>query len=119
MRISAMLTGGSVLLTTVLLTGCAHPAGDDRATGTVHGTITMVGGPPGASPIAAAGTVVATKDGRQVARQDVAAGRQFSFRLPAGEYRLSVSGAGVPCEAATVTVAAGADQRVALVCSIK
>lgn len=119
MRISTMLAGGAALLAAALLAGCARPAGDGGATGTVHGTITMVGGPRGASPFGGGGTVVATKDGRQVARQDVAAGRQFSLRLPVGKYRLSVSGAGAPCEAATVNVAAGADQQVALFCSIK
>ena len=120
MGISKVLAGGVAVLAAGVLADCAGDAGGgSQATGTVHGTITMTGGPRGASPAGAAGTVVAKKGGKQVARQDVAEGQQFSFQLSAGKYQLSVSGASLPCADTAVTVAAGADQNVVLVCSRK
>ena len=120
MGISKVLAGGVAMLAAAVLAGCARETGAaSQATGTVHGMITMTGGPRGASPAAAAGTVIAEKGGKQVARQNVTQRQQFSFPLPAGTYELSVSGAGLPCADATVTVAAGTDQNVALVCSRK
>ncbi len=119
MEIVKLPAAGVALFAAALLAGCgASAAGDNQPTGTVHGMITLTGGPRGASPVGAAGTVIAKRSGKQVARQDVADGQQFSFQLPAGKYVLSAGG-GLPCEDATVTVTAGADQSVALICSRK
>jgi hypothetical protein len=103
-------------LMTSAVTGCG--AGRD-GDGTVHGTVTSTGGPSGAPAEATAGTVTATGGGHRIARQTVAAGQEFSFRLVAGTYRLSVSDAGPSCADETVTVAAGTDQSVSLICPRK
>ncbi len=101
------------------LAGCAGAAPGGGPTGAVHGTITMVGGPPEASPFVAAGTVVASRGGHEVTRQDVPQGQEFRFNLAPGTYQLSVRGATAPCLDVTVTLAAGDDRSVTLICSRK
>jgi hypothetical protein len=91
----------------------------DGPAGSVHGDIQMTGGPRGAPPVGAAGTVVVTRKGHEVGKQDVPDGGQFRFSLPAGSYRLSVKGAGGACVATDVTVSAGGDQGVTLICQRK
>jgi hypothetical protein len=88
-------------------------------TGTVHGTIVLVGGPPGAQPQPTAGTVTAERDGRRAGRQRVASGQRFSFALPAGTYTLAVTDADLRCADTTVAVRAATDRAVTLVCPIK
>lgn len=87
--------------------------------GSIHGTITMTGGPHGAAPAAAAGTVVVTRKGRQVGKKKVAQGAEFRFDLVSGAYRVSVEGVNGACETVGVTVRAGADQAVPLTCQRK
>jgi hypothetical protein len=84
MAVSKVVAGDAALLAAGLLAGCASQAGDGQgseggATGTVHGTLTLTGGPRLAAPVSAARTVIAKKDGKQVARQDVAQGQRFSL----------------------------------------
>jgi hypothetical protein len=88
-------------------------------TGTVHGTVVMTGGPSSARPQGTAGTVVVTRGGRPLAQERVGAGQEFSFHLHEGTYRLTVSNAGLPCVDDTVTVTAGTDQQVTIVCPRK
>jgi hypothetical protein len=110
-----------VVLAVVVLAGCGGDGTGTagKATGTVRGTITLSGGPAGASGVAAGGTVVAKKDGKQIGREQVGEGQQFSFALPAGRYTLAADSNELPCLDTTVTVSAGGDQTVTLVCSIK
>jgi hypothetical protein len=114
MMTSKLLAVGAAALVMAVGAGGASPA-----TGRIHGTISMTGGPRGASPVVVGGTVIATKDGNEVARHKVDAGQQFSLRLPVGSYQLSVGDAGLPCAGTAVTVTAGADDAVTLVCSRK
>jgi hypothetical protein len=76
----------------------------------------LTGGPRGPPPAGMAATVTATRGGRPVARQTVASGQRFALVVPEGTYRLWIGGAGVPCADATVTVSAGADRTVSMVC---
>ncbi len=87
--------------------------------GTVHGTIVVTGGPSGASPAPAAGTVVVTRDGDEVTRQRVAVGQEFTFALVPGRYRLTATGLDGACEPVRVTVAAGTDHTVSVTCQRK
>jgi hypothetical protein len=113
--------GGLVVLAVLVLAGCGGDGTGTagKATGTVRGTITLSGGPVGASRVGAGGTVVAKQGGKQIGRENVGEGQQFSFALPAGRYTLAADTNGLPCLDTTVTVSAGADQTVTLVCSIK
>ena len=117
------IAGVAALVAAVALAapaGCRQGGGPAAATGSVHGTILRVGGPAGTPSRSGAGTVTAaTEDGRQMGRQRLAAGQQFSFRLPADRYRLSVSGTDLQCPDVTVTVGAGTDQAVSLSCPIR
>jgi len=100
--------------------GCGGgSSGSDGPSGTVHGTIVLSGGPPGASPAGAPGTVVVARDGAEVSRQNVADGQQFTFSLSPGEYRLSVHGVDGACVDTNVTVTASSDQSVDLLCQRK
>jgi hypothetical protein len=87
--------------------------------GTVHGTIVLTGGPSGASPAPAAGTVVVTRDGDEVTRQWVAVREEFTFALAPARYRLTVTGLDAACEPVRVTVAAGTDHTVSVTCQRK
>jgi hypothetical protein len=119
----AVVVPAIVVLAIVVLAGCGGDGTGTgtggKATGTVGGTITLSGGPAGASGVAAGGTVVAKKGGKQIGREQVGEGQQFSFALPAGRYTLAADTNELPCLDTTVTVSAGADQTVTLVCSIK
>jgi hypothetical protein len=120
MPMRKLLLGGVVAVAALIPAGCGGNGGTDSgATGTVHGTITMSGGPPGAQSAGGSGTVTAKKGSTEVATQTVAEGQQFSFTLPTGKYRLSVSNAGLPCIDATVTITTNTDRSVPLVCSRK
>lgn len=106
----------AVVVAALAVTGCGTSAGP---TGSVHGAIMLTGGPSQASPAAAPGTVVVSRDGDEVARQTVAGGQEFRFALPAGRYTLSVKGVDGVCAAADVTVTASADRAVSLTCQRK
>lgn len=100
--------------------GCASSSATSGGpTGTVHGMIVLTGGPAGASPVGAGGTVVVTKDGDEVAHQTVADGGEFQFSLSAGKYRLSVRGVSGACVDQDVTVVASSDHAVSLICQRK
>src|SRR4051794_28908339 len=71
-----------VVIAVLALGGCAGHG----PTGTVHGMITMTGGPRQASPAGAPGTVVASRHGGEVARQKVADGAGSAF-VEVGEHR--------------------------------
>lgn len=113
------LAAGVLALAALAGCGGGQDDGGSRATGTVHGLIVMVGGPSSAPREPAAGTVTAMRGRKQMAQQKVTAAQEFSFRLTDGEYRLTVTGAGLPCTDQTVTVAADTDQAVTLVCPRK
>ena len=102
------------------LAGCGRgvPA-QAGPTGTVHGLIMLSGGPRGASDEPTAGTVVLSRDGSQVHRQDVAAGEPYSFSVAAGAYVLTVKGVSGACAPETITVSANADLKHDLFCAIK
>ncbi|WP_327001414.1 hypothetical protein OHA72_40715 [Dactylosporangium sp. NBC_01737] len=100
--------------------GCGGgSAGSDGPAGTVHGTIVQSGGPRGASPGGAPGTVIVRRGGAEVGRQDVAEGKEFTFSLSPGRYRLSVQGVNGACVDADITVTASSDQSVELLCQRK
>jgi hypothetical protein len=109
------------------LAGCSGTAHDATATGatatgtgSVHGSIVQVGGPPGAEPGHPAGTVTVTHAGRRVAEQTVAEGGEFRFALSPGAYRLAVKGVDGGCAPTDVTVAAGeTDRSIELTCQRK
>jgi hypothetical protein len=108
------------VLAAAAVAGCGgDPAAPGGPLGTVHGMIVVSGGPPGATPHGAAGTVLVTRGGAVAGRQDVAEGGQFRFSLDPGPYRLSVRGVGGACVARDVTVAAASEQTVDLVCRWK
>jgi hypothetical protein len=78
--------------------------------------------PSGASPaepIGAAGTVVVRRDGGEITRQRLGDGERFRFELAAGTYELKVSGVEGACVSQSVTVVAGDEQDVRLVCGRK
>ncbi|WP_030435774.1 hypothetical protein [Actinoplanes subtropicus] len=110
-----------VSLTAVLvLSGCAGHGSASAPNGAVHGAIVQVGGPAGAEPGHPAGTVVVTRGGFPVARQQVAEGGEFRFTLSAGTYRLTVQDVDGGCTPAAVNVPDGAsDQAIELTCQRK
>jgi hypothetical protein len=78
-----------------------------------------VGGPSWASPQSVPGTVVASRHGRTVAKQDVAEGTEFRFSLAPGRYQFTVTGTGAPCPRVDVDVAASSTHTVTLTCQRK
>ena len=102
------------------LTACrGRTEGGDEPIGQVHGTIEMVGGPSGAAGQGAAGTVLVSRGGRRVTKQEVAAGKEFLFTLPVGAYELAVDGVGGACLPADVTVHESDSLTVTLQCQRK
>lgn len=103
----------------VMCAGCGGTPGSGGKPGTVRGKIVGVGGPPRATPQSMPGDVVVSRDGDAVARQHVAEGAGFRFRLAPGRYRLAVTGTGAACEPVDVTVAIASDHALTLTCQRK
>lgn len=86
----------------------SHVATQAAAGGTVHGTLQLVGGRPGAEPVAVAGTIEVKRSdsGRTVSIETTEEG-QFVIELEPGEYSLEgrspqyIAG-GQPCRARDV-----------------
>src|SRR3954447_4500675 len=97
-RLAAVKAAVVAVAIVLVAAGCG---GEKPATaapnGTVHGLIMHTGGPRGAAAVSTGGTVVVSRDGREVQHQDIAAGQQFSFSLAAGAYALTVRGVEGAC----------------------
>jgi Mn2+/Fe2+ NRAMP family transporter len=116
MKAAAVLVVAAVLA----VAGCAGGDSVQSApTGLIHGLIMYTGGPPEAVPESAGGTVVLSRSGQEIRRQDIAAGQQYSFAVPAGAYVLSVKGLGAPCLSAKVTIRTGTDTARDVICPRK
>jgi hypothetical protein len=120
MNVRSVLVCGLTIASALAVAGCGGGSvAGGGPTGTVHGMIVLTGGPRGASPVGAGGTVVVTKHGDEVAHQNVAEGNEFQFSLSAGKYRLSVRGVSGSCVDQEITIVASADQAVSLICQRK
>ncbi|MFG2040943.1 hypothetical protein [Dactylosporangium sp. NPDC048998] len=130
-RARRLAVGAALALALPVLAGagaCGRGPGDGGGpTGVVTGMIVYSGGPPpmagssGAAdePVGRPGTVVVRRGGGEVARQRLGDGERFRFVLAAGAYRLEARSGDALCEPLAVTVAAGEERDVRVVCSVK
>lgn len=102
------------------LAGCSGHGGSGKAaTGVVHGKVVGVGGPAGAADVSLPATVAAFQAGREITRQAVLQGAEFSFTLAPGAYQLAVTDENNTCQPVAVQVASGSNQTADITCQIK
>jgi hypothetical protein len=111
--ISALLIAG------IGLASCSSPNGPSGPTGTVTGTLQVVGASPGASPQAVAGDITLHKTNGDKTGIDVGANGRFSIAVPVGTYTVTAqSQAGTTnCQApGPITVTTGVTTRLEVDC---
>jgi hypothetical protein len=111
-----------VAVALLVLAGCdssGSPATPAAQPGTIHVTLTAVGGPYGAANDRVAGTVTLSAAGKPVKTFMVAETGDSSVSIAAGTYDLAVTDTGMACAARTVNVPAGSDVTLNIICQRK
>ena len=115
----AIKVAGVLVLSLGLLTACTGPSNHTPATGVLHGQVAAYGGPIGARNGPSAGQTVALVDeaGHVVASTRTDASGNYLLSVRPGLYRVL----GDVCSQAVhhVTVVAGQDKRLDLVCEMR
>jgi hypothetical protein len=125
-------TRRSVVGLTVTLTIVLSACGTRSATGTITGSVDIVGGGTEYRTVPGSGRLVIREGKRPVARVHVSSGHPFGISLPVGTYEITASVPNAPCQSGdilaqeprlgpvkvTVTVVANKTSRVGWSCPI-